>query len=314
MLADVPHRAARAAAALGALGYRVTFSRHASERWGHLAGSPRQRADDLEAAFADDDVDAILCSFAASLTADVLPELDLDCVRQHPKVLIGRSDNGMLLLGLLARARLVSFYGVSLLNQFGEYPVPHAQTVESFLDACARPEPTQMRPVGRRTEAFRPFRNRLADEQCRALEMPAGWHWLKQGSATGPLIGGELTSLLLLLETGWLPDLAGAILFWDVVSVSTVTVEWALRELADRGVLAECAGMVVGLPTRILATQHARSVDELLADELPPLVPGPILVDADCSHADPVWTLPLGVEATLDSATDAFVVAGAVVP
>jgi muramoyltetrapeptide carboxypeptidase len=313
LLADVTHRAARARKALEELGFEISFARHAHDTWGHLAGPPDCRARDIEDAFRDDEVDGIISSFGASITADVLPELDFDVVRCNPKVLIGRSDNVTLLLGLLAKTGLVSFYGVSFLDQFGEPPAPHEPTIESFLDACARPGPSSLRSVGPRTFAYRRLRDPLEEARPRELDIEGGWHWLKAGRATGPLIGGELMSLMLLLDTDWLPDLTGALFFWDAVSVSTVTVEWALHELSSHGVFALCAGMIVGLPTRIRRTPRDRDVTELIARELADLVPGPILVHADCSHADPVWTLPLGVEASLDSASDSFTVSGAVI-
>jgi muramoyltetrapeptide carboxypeptidase LdcA involved in peptidoglycan recycling len=314
LLADVPHRAARARRALEGLGFEVSFSREAHGRWGHLSAPPDRRARDLEEAFMDDDVDGILSSFGASIAADVLPELDLDVVRENPKPLIGRSDNVTLLLGLLAKVGLVSFYGVSFLDQFGEAPAPHEPTVQSFLDACARPGPSSLRPVGPRTFAYRKRREPSDDARMRELDVAGGWRWLKPGRASGPLIGGELTSLMLLLDTEWLPDLDGALLFWDAVSVSAVTVEWALHELARRGVTASCAGMIVGIATRIRPTPGAPGVEEILARDLVEMVPGPILVCADCGHADPVWTLPLGVQASLDSERDLFTVAGAVRP
>jgi muramoyltetrapeptide carboxypeptidase len=312
LLAEVAHRATRAQGALEQLGFEVSFARHAHDRWGHLSAPPDRRARDLEDAFMDDTVDGVISSFGASITADILPELDLDVISGNPKVLIGRSDNVTLLLGLLAKVGLVSFHGVSFLDQFGEPPAPHGPTVESFLDACARPGPSSVRPVGARTFAYRRRREPIDDERPRALDVPGGWRWLKPGRASGPLIGGELTSLTLLLDTEWLPDLTGALLFWDAVSVSTVMVEWALHELATRGVFASCAGMIVGLPTRIRPVAGARDVTELVVRDLASLVRGPILAYADCAHADPVWTLPLGVDASLDSGRDSFIVAGAV--
>jgi muramoyltetrapeptide carboxypeptidase len=312
LLPYVPHRAARACKALEGLGFEVSFASHAHDTWGHIAAPPKQRAYDIEQAFLDDSVNGIFSSFGASITADVLPELDIDVVRNNPKVLVGRSDNVTLLLGLLATTGLVSFYGVSFLDQFGEPPSPHEPTIESFLDACARPRPSSLRPVGPRTFAYRKRREPLEDARPRELDVPGGWRWLKAGRATGPLIGGELTSLMLLLDTDWLPDLSGALFFWDAVSVSTAMVGWALHELHDRGVLATCAAMIVGIPTRIRPTPQVRDVTELVLREFADIVPGPILAYADCGHADPVWTLPLGVEASLDSMTDSFIVSEAV--
>src|SRR3954464_8870694 len=39
-------------------GYRVEFTENSNSRWGYAAGRPEERARDLEAAFADPEIDA----------------------------------------------------------------------------------------------------------------------------------------------------------------------------------------------------------------------------------------------------------------
>ena len=78
--------------AMEALGFKVKTGEHYASRYGHLAGSDAARAGDLNAMFADDEVKAIVCVRGGSGAARLLPLLDYDMIRAHPKVLLGYSD------------------------------------------------------------------------------------------------------------------------------------------------------------------------------------------------------------------------------
>src|SRR5690606_15203144 len=73
---------------LEALGFRSRPGRHALARHGYLAGTDQQRAEDLMAMFLDDDVDAILALRGGWGCARLLPLLDYDAIRAHPKPLV----------------------------------------------------------------------------------------------------------------------------------------------------------------------------------------------------------------------------------
>jgi muramoyltetrapeptide carboxypeptidase len=311
LLAKAPERGARAQRALEELGFVVTYGAHARARWGHLAGTPEERASDLNEAFADPNVRAVVCAFGGMATADILPLVDFGLLRADPKVVAGHSDNAALLLAISAETGLVTFHGLSFLSQFGEFPRPFAPTLEGFRSACMTPRPHELRPVGPRTVGVRVQSDPDLDRQERPLDLPGGWRWWREGAVTGTLTGAELTTLLVLADTRWFPSAAGVVLFWDAWGLNTDFVSWALHELELRGLLARCAGMVVGSSAAVNPSPYYAQLDDVLEERLRGF-DGPVLVDADCGHTDPTWTLPIGVEATLDSQRDAFAVAAAV--
>ena len=77
---------------LVALGFQVAIGKHAYERFGYFAGPDRDRADDLNAAFADDHIAGIVCYTGGWGSPRLLPLLDYDLIARKPKVLIGYSD------------------------------------------------------------------------------------------------------------------------------------------------------------------------------------------------------------------------------
>src|SRR5947209_6931666 len=73
-------------------GYRVRLGEHALEKDWYLAGTDEQRAADLQQAFRDPEVDAVLCSRGGYGCARLFPYLDLDAIASARKMFLGFSD------------------------------------------------------------------------------------------------------------------------------------------------------------------------------------------------------------------------------
>lgn len=304
-LALVSHRRPRAEAALRGMGFAVDYGAHAFARLGHLAGTAEERAADLNQAFADPTVDAIICALGGGSSIELLPLLDYELIRANPKPFIGHSDNAMIMMALLTGAGLVSFHGPSFVNQLGEYPAPFPETVAALGRALSGTGPLPFRPAERRTDVLPPWWNEPDDKVARPFNLAGGWRWLKPGRACGPLVGGQLNILQEMLYTAWAPSFEGVILFWDAMMWHTALVDAALARLSARGVLAGCAGMVIGHPTRLRQLGQTAPFEDVVA-KWAGEIDGPILFNGDCGHTDPAWTLPYGGLAHLDSAADRF--------
>jgi muramoyltetrapeptide carboxypeptidase len=119
-------------------GYKIVLGEYALARRGYLAGTDEQRARDLMAMFARDDVDAVLCSRGGYGAARLIPYLDPAVFRNHPKLLIGYSDITVLHLWLLRQVGLVGLYAPMPITM--TRPIPdHA--MEVFWRALEVPEP-----------------------------------------------------------------------------------------------------------------------------------------------------------------------------
>jgi muramoyltetrapeptide carboxypeptidase len=277
MRADVQ----RGIAWLESKGYRVKLMPGALEQDGWHAGSPEVRAGDLQTAFADPEVDAILSMRGGYGSAQVIPLLDFDVIGKTPKAFVGLSDITALHAALLARAGLATFYGPSL-TMFGD-PSPPSFTTERFLRVLA----------GETTGPVPEDRERLT------VMSIAG------GKASGRLVGGCLVDFIYTIGTPWEPNLDSAIFFFEDVNNAPIRIDRALLYLEQIGKLAGVRGIVVGELAGCEWYEHtsaprSKTLENVLEDRLGGLGI-PVLYGLPLGHGASLATLPLGVQATLDA-------------
>ena len=137
-----PQAIDRSVAALEKLGFKARLARHVRARLGFLAGTDRDRAADLMAMFTTPKVQALFCLRGGYGTARLLPLLDYEAIRRHPKILIGYSDLTTLHCALLKKANLVSFHGPMLNAEQSTGELPDF-TLQSLLRTVTEPLPVR---------------------------------------------------------------------------------------------------------------------------------------------------------------------------
>ncbi|MEJ5999889.1 S66 peptidase family protein [Paucibacter soli] len=237
---------------------------------GHLAAADAQRLADLHGAFADPEVDALLCLRGGYGCIRLLDGLDLELLRRHPKPLIGYSDITSL-HGALDRLGLPSWHA----------PMPASDWLKPGGMDDALQLAAQLQRGLRAGDV-------LAPAGLAAQPLSQG------GSARGRLIGGNLAVLASSLGTPWMPDARGAILFLEDIAEEPYRVDRYLAQLRLAGVLDAAAGFLIGS-----FSDAAEAPDAVLADYLPRLGK-PILAGWPSGHCCPNVALPLGVTLTLD--------------
>ncbi|MBF8723528.1 S66 peptidase family protein [Pseudomonas guariconensis] len=244
-----------------------------SQAQGYLAGSDQQRLDDLHAAFADPDIDAILCMRGGYGSMRLLDRLDFDLIRRHPKPLVGYSDITALHTALNRYAGLITFHGAMLnADLLGEKLEP---TVPSLLSQ---------------------LRGELGEGDV--LRHPEAYPLtcVQPGVASGRLLGGNLSLLCATLGTPAEIDSQGSILFIEDVNEPLYRVDRLLTQLRLAGKLNGVRGVLVG----DFAGISVAAMVPLLKDIFGPLGV-PVLAGWRSGHCDPNLCLPLGARVRLDS-------------
>jgi muramoyltetrapeptide carboxypeptidase len=264
---------------LEAQGFRVRLTEHANEGSSFKAGGPETRARDLEAAFADPDVAAIVPLGGGHSAAQILPHLDLDLVAANPKPFVAFSELTALHCALVG-AGLVTFYGhmVSALGVVSE------RTQREWLRAVTATEPLGvLDPGGPKARTLVP------------------------GVVEGELVGGTLSLVASLLGTPWELETRGRILLLEDVDEEPPRIDRYLTQLLNAGKLQAAAGIWLGdflrcrpREERPLFAGPNLTVEELF-DELVVPLGIPAIHGLPVGHAKDVLTVPLGVRARLDA-------------
>ncbi|MFE0348883.1 S66 peptidase family protein [Streptomyces griseoluteus] len=259
--------------------------------------TPAQRADELNALFVDPSVRAIVASIGGYNSNALLPLLDFDALHRDPKFVVGYSDITALHLGILSQAGVVSLHGPTLLPELAEFPVPQPASGQEMLRFLSGNWEGALPQVLEWTDEFLQWDQ--DDVRPRRMAHGPDQRWAGTGRASGPLIGGNLETIEALLGTPYLPSLTGAVLFWETCSTSLGLIERSLDHLEQAGAFADLAGVVVGRTFRAppeLAIGIERTVLSRHGSGGIPVV-----LNADIGHTDPMLTLPIGHQATLDA-------------
>ena len=259
--------------ALGSLGMKVKCGARLD-----VAASDQERAAEVNTLFADPTVKAILPVRGGWGSARLLPHLDYRTIRRNPKVLMGFSDISALLLGVNARAGLVTFHGPMGISSW----VPF--TVE------------QMKRIL--------FHRQAVKLACPSAEdgPEGGVRTIVPGRARGCLIGGNLTVLSSIVGSPYLGGRGDLVLFLEDVREPYSEVARKLTQLELAGILRRVRGVVFGQCTRCdpPVANAQLTLERVLQDQLEPLRI-PAFSGALIGHIDRQLTLPIGVRVEIDA-------------
>ncbi len=270
-----------------ALGLKVKAGEHYAARRGHLAGSDAQRASDLNAAFADPDVRAIVAVRGGAGAARLLPLLDYDAIRANPKALLGYSDITALHCAIQAKTGLVSFHGPNGTGSWNSF------NADQFRRLFFGHELLHYRnPVDAGDELV-PRRNRTLT--------------ITGGHARGELVGGNLAVLSALAGSPYMPDFEGKILFLEDVSEAPYRIDRMLTTLRLTGALDAIAGFIFGECTDCDPGEGFGSLtlDQIFDDHVRPLGI-PAYRGALIGHIPRQFIVPVGGRVEMDADAGSF--------
>ena len=272
-----------------------------------LYQNPEARAEDLMQAFSDASIKAIFSTVGGDESIRILPHLDLDVIKNNPKIFLGFSDSTTIHMACY-RVGLGTFYGPSVMVEFAEIGGIFPYTLESIKRTIfSREANGELKASMSGWTADFPEWAPENHSKKRKLQAPMPWKTL-QGSrtASGHLLGGCFESLEFLKGTEYWPSLDQwdcAVLFLDTFDApSTVYCEHWLRNYASQGILQVIKGILFGRPggsqNSIADFEKYDAAFLKIAHEFG-LTDLPILSRMDFGHTDPKLILPYGIKAEL---------------
>jgi muramoyltetrapeptide carboxypeptidase LdcA involved in peptidoglycan recycling len=278
--------------------------------------TPAERAADLHAAFADPDIKAVISSIGGDDLITVLPHLDAELLRAHPKPFFGYSD-GTNLLAHLHALGLAAFHGGAVMCQFGRAGAMHPASVASLRAALFGSGPFELVPGAEFGDVDVPW----DDEAAQAVEPPMtpsdGWTWLRADRVVdGACWGGclEVLSWLAMADRniGDPARFAGGVLFLETSEELPTADEVyrVLRSLGERGLLGRFDAALIGrakawtLDRRLSPAESAayraaqRAAVQRAFDAYNPAAT--LVFDLEIGHTEPQVVLPYGGRVRVD--------------
>jgi muramoyltetrapeptide carboxypeptidase LdcA involved in peptidoglycan recycling len=284
-----------------------------------LGASARDRAADVNAAFADAEIRAVLATIGGEDQITVVPHLDPDVVRADPKPFLGYSDNTNLLSWLWTHG-VAGFYGGSTQVHLGPGPAVDPCHAASLRAALLTGERREVVDPGESEDVGKDWLDPAALTEYGDRQPTERWTWAGPArSVTGPTWGGCLEVIQWLLTAGRFPAdpsvLDGGVLLLESSEevIPAREVGWILRSLGERGVLAAVDAVLVARPPAANLERHPSPAEaaahraeqrDTAIDVIGRYNPGAVVcVGVPFGHTRPQWVLPYGGEVTVDGDT-----------
>lgn len=288
----------------------------ARQSMSYLENNPKARAEDINAAFADPSIKAIIATIGGNDQIKILPYLDAKRIAAHPKPFFGYSDNTNLHL-FLWNLGIVSYYGGNLMNQFAMQGAMHAFTLGYLEKALFEDSIGEVHAASEWTDYDLNWRDRKTLTQTRPLYKGEGWSWHQHEGkrVEGRLWGGCLEVLEQhLAEKQFLPSIAqlkDTILYLETSEEmpSPDAVYSFFTTLGEWGLLHQLKGLLFGRPKTQFCgnlppegcVAYRHNQQEAVKRALKDLdCPVPVVFGLDFGHTDPQVIVPNGGIAIID--------------
>ena len=257
------------------LGLKWEFGKNVKNIHGYLAGTDEQRLQDLHDMFANPTIKGIICAGGGYGSARYTDKIDLQLMKENPKIFWGFSDITFLHTAMGLYSNLVTFHGPMLASCVGK---------DSFHDLSAKMF----------QQLFNPIELHYTEE-ISPLETITG------GVAQGELVGGNLSLLANGIGTKFEIDTKGKLLFIEDVGEEPYRVDGLLNQLRMAGKFNDAVGIVIGdfsdaEPKKRKETLTLAEVFEHYLGHLDK----PVVKGFKIGHCEPHFAIPLGVGAKLD--------------
>lgn len=232
-----------------------------------LDASPQDRAADINAAFADPQIRAIVATIGGEDQITVVPHLDAAAVAGDPKPFLGYSDNTNLLSWLWSHG-VTGFYGGSTQVHLGAGPAVDDCHTASLQAALVTGEQLEITDPGESEDFGKDWADPKALSEHGDRETTDPWTWAGPSKvATGRTWGGCIEVLQWILTAGRFPPepavVDGGVLLLESSEEVIPAREfgWILRSLGERGVLAAVDAVLVARPPASTRETQPRAAD-----------------------------------------------------
>ena len=257
-------------------GYKVILGKNINHKQDSFAGTPEQRAADINNMFANPEIKAIFCARGGYGSNRVIELLDYDLIQKNPKIFMGYSDITNILVAISQFSNLITFHG-PMLTSFKSGNVEYnfnliEKTLNNFDTLEIKP-PDQLPTTV-----------------------------LNKGYGEGMLLGGNISLLVSQIGTKNQINTDNSILFLEDTDEYLYALERMLIQMKQSGMFKNIKGLIIGEMTDIhdQSIPFGKSTDEIILDIFSD-IDIPIISNFPCGHGIFQATLPISIESKLNS-------------
>ena len=222
-------------------GLNYVIGKHVFSKGNHFAGTDDERCEDFQKAMDDPKISAIWSARGGYGTVRILDKLDYTRFKKKPKWIIGYSD----ITALHNQVHNEGFQSLHAMMcvSLSEENIGLDETIATFKETIFG------KPLSYTLE---------------------GSTYNRVGSASAPLVGGNLTVLHTMLGSKTNIDVSGKILFIEEIGEYEYHIDRMLQSLKRAGYFDNCKGVIVGDITKVRknTTAWGTSVEQLIVDAL----------------------------------------------
>ena len=266
---------------------------------------PDLRAQDLMDAFKDESIKGIICAIGGDDTIRLLPYIDYEVIKNNPKVFMGYSDTTVNHF-MMNKAGIISYYGPSIMCEFGEYVKMFDYTkeaVESILFNDS--ENYEIKSSNIWSNDFVSWKEENKNIAKKTLLEEHGYEVLQgSGIVTGKVLGGCIDVFPMMTGTEIWPtkeEWKDKILLLETSEEkpSPDLVTYYLRNLGAQGIFDVIKGIIIGKPQDEKYYDEYKDIykkvmKEFKCEDLP------IMYNINIGHAYPNGIIPLGINVKID--------------
>lgn len=260
-------------ALMEASGFKVKFGKYVFEDTLGYGTSPEKRAADINWAFKDDEVKAIMCVKGGEDSNTTLDYIDYEMIKNHPKIICGFSDNTSILNAIHQKAGLVTYHGPTFKSLTSwETGYAYKQFIKTFA------ENTESLIMGEPEDEYTT---------------------IQEGQATGELVGGNLSLFTKLVCGKYAVNLQDKILFLEELGFEAAPemVNSNIYYLKQNGVFDRIAGLWIGNyehPSKV-------SIEKIIRNAIGDEYKFPIIKSDNFGHIDKKIIIPIGTKAEINT-------------
>lgn len=279
------------------LGLKVTFGKYVMEADSdYLIASAIHRAEDLNEAFKDKNVKAILTVIGGFNANQILDYIDYEAIKENPKIFCGFSDITVLSNAIYAKTGLTTYSGphyssFGMLKEF-EY------SLEYFKKMFFSEEEFEV--ISSKTWSDDLW---FIDQENREVFQNDGMFVINEGLAEGEIVGGNLCTLNLLQGTKYMPNIENKILFLEddnmAGKIFLMEFDRNLQSLIQTPEFKKVKGLVLGRAEKDCIMTKEKWIK--MIKNKPELKDIPVIAGVDFGHTTPIITFPVGGNAKLQA-------------